>query len=166
MSGHFLALLLIFGLGHPAREPLDTAKTVPVKSRIPCDGYGAPEENVKVHATFSAGGGAREFAVSRFQNEKCSVDVHVKCLHTRKAGWHDVWSSGNSGESANVILPLGACYAWGSSEPAEYVLSGWYQDSDKKAAWHQATVKQVSSEPEVFEFTDPSGGTARLEIRR
>jgi hypothetical protein len=32
--------------------------------------------------------------------------------------------------------------------------------------WHQATIQQVSTLPEVYEFTDPKGGTARLEITR
>jgi hypothetical protein len=66
------------------------------------------------------------------------------------------------------MLPLSSCYEWGSTEAAQYVLSGWYQEgaADPKVAWHQSTIKQVSTEPEVYEFTDPNGGTARLEISR
>ena len=56
----------------------------------------------------------------------------------------------------------------GTSALAQYVLSGWYKEgaADSKEAWKQAPLKPVSTEPEVYEFTDPNGGTARLEIRR
>jgi hypothetical protein len=118
--------------------------------------------------TFPSGAWAREFVVSRFQDEGCKVDVKVKCLHKEKAGWRDVWSAANLQPSAHAMLPLSSCYTWASTEAAQYVLSGWNQEgaSDPKLAWHQATVKQVSAEPEVYEFTDPKGGTARLEIKR
>jgi hypothetical protein len=167
MSSYFLALLLIFGLGHPARDPVDPAKSVPLRSRIPCDGYGAPEEAVKTQVTFSPGGSAREFAVSRFQNEKCGIDVGIKCLHKEKAGWRDVWTAASAPPLSNSILPLSSCYAWGSRDPAQYVLSGWYQEgADPKSAWRQVIVKQTSAKPEVYEFTDSNGATARLEIKR
>jgi hypothetical protein len=168
MSIQFLALLLIFGLGRPAREPVDAAKSAHLSSRIPCDGQTAPEDDVSVQVTFSSGAWAREFVVSRFQNEKCEVNVKVKCLHKEKAGWRGVWSSESAQPSANSTLPLGSCYAWGSSEPAQYILTGWYKEGarDSKLEWRQATMKQVSSKPELYEFTDPNGGTARLEITR
>ena len=172
MSSNFLALLLIFGLGHPAREPVDPAKSAQLHSRIPCDGYGAPEDLLRLQATFSSGGSAREFVVSRYHTERCEVDVKVKCLHHEKPGWRDVWSAANVEPTAHALLPIGSCYEWGSNAPAQYVLSGWYQEaasdskSASKAAWRQPTVKQVSAEPEVYEFADPNGGTARLEIKR
>jgi hypothetical protein len=172
MSGNFLSLLLIFGLGHPAREPVDPAKSAPLHSRIPCDGFGSPEDLLRLHATYSAGGSDREFVVSRYHTERCEVDVKWKCLHHEKAGWRDVWSAPNTEPSAQALVPIGACYEWGSNVPAQYVLSGWYQEnppdgkSASKAIWRQVPVKQVSAQPEVYEFADPNGGTARLEITR
>lgn len=165
---HFFALLLIFGLGHPAREPVDPAKSAPLRSRIPCDGQTDPEDNVSVQATFSSGDWAREFIVSRFQEDTCEVNLKIKCLHHEKEGWYDAWSVASAQPSAKGMLPLSSCYAWGSSEPAQYILSGWYKEGapGSKLEWRQAPVKQVSAHPEVYEFTDPKGGTARLEIER
>jgi len=171
VNAHFLALLLIFGLGHHDREPVDPAKSVRVHSRIPCDGYGGPEEAVHTHVTFSSSsstvGAEREFIVNRFQNETCKINLGIKCLRKEKAGWHDAWSAASGETSANGILPLESCYEWGSKDPAQYILSGWYQEgaNDAKLVWRQATVKQVSSEPEVYEFSAPDGGTARIELK-
>lgn len=165
---YFFALLLIFGLGHPSREPVDQAKSAPLHSRIPCDGQTAPEDDVSVQATFPSGDWAREFVVSRFQKDTCEIDLKVKCLHHEKEGWYDVWSAASAQASTGGMLSLGACYARGSSEPAQYVVSGWYKEGvpGSKLEWRQVPIKQVSSHPEVFEFTDPKGGTARLEIER
>ena len=118
--------------------------------------------------TFSTGAWAREFVLSRYQDYKCELDVKGKCLHKDKAGWRDVWSAANVQLSARALLPLSSCYTWNSSEPAQYILSGWYQEGapDSKIPWRQDAIKQISSVPEVYEFTDPNGGTARLEITR
>ena len=168
MSSCFLAFLLIFGLGHPKQDPVDPTKSAKLHSRLLCDGYGAPEDLVRIQVTYSPGAWAREFVVSRYQDEKCEVDVKVKCLHREKEGWRDVWSAANVQPSAHAMLPLSSCYTWGSTEAAQYILSGWYQEgpADPKMPWHQATMQQVSTIPEVYEFTDPKGGTARLEITR
>ena len=165
---YFFALLLIFGRGHPSREPVDQAQSIPLHSRIPCDGQTAPNDNVSVQATFASGDWAREFVVSRFQKDACEIDLKVKCLHHEKEGWRDVWWAASEQPSTNSTVPLGSCYAWGSSEPAQYIVSGWYKEgaAGSKLEWQQAPIKQVSSRPEVFEFTDPKGGTARLEINR
>jgi hypothetical protein len=180
MNAHFFALLLIFGLGHPARDPVDPAKGVQLHSRIPCDGNGGPEEAVHVKATFSSGApsssstaaaAAREFVVSRYQTDKCSVETMLQCWHKARSGWHEAWSAASNAPGAQPsvsdILPLVSCNEWGSTEAPQYVLSGWYQEgSEAKPMWRQGTVKQISSQPEVYEFTDPGGGTARLEIKR
>lgn len=168
MGSQFLALLLIFGLGHPAREPVNPAKSAPLRSRIPCDGQTAPQDDVRVQATFSSGAWAREFVVSRFQKEACEVNLKIKCLHHEKASWRGVWSAESVQPSATGTLPLDSCYAWRSSEPAQYIVSGWYKEGapGAKLEWRQATIKPVSTQPEVYEFTDPQGGTARLEIDR
>ena len=180
MNAHFFALLLIFGLGHPARDPVDPAKGVQLHSRIPCDGFGGPEEAVHVQVTFSSGApsssattaaAGREFVVSRLQTDKCSVETMFQCWHKPRTGWHDVWSAASNAPGAQPssgdILPLASCNEWGSSEAPQYVLSGWSQEgSEAKPMWKQGTVKQVSSQPEVYEFADTNGGTARLEIKR
>jgi hypothetical protein len=168
VTAQFFAFLLIFGLGHPSREPVDPAKSIPLHGRIPCDGFGAPEDAVHVQVTFSSGSDMpREFVVSRFEHERCEVNLEIKCLHKEKAGWHDVWTAENAQPSSKTILPLSSCYEWGSKEPARYILSGWYQETaGSKPLWHQVPVKQVSSQPEVYEFTAPNGGTAQIQIGR
>ncbi len=168
MSSYFLLFLLIFGLGHPKQDPVDPAKSAKLVSRIPCDGYGAPEDLLRIKVSYSTGAWAREFVVSRYQDYKCEVDVKGKCLHKIKEGWRDVWSAPNEQPAAHAMLPVSSCYEWGSKELAQYILSGWYQEgaADPKLPWRQATLKQVSTVPEVYEFTDPNGGTARLEITR
>ena len=168
VSAYFFGLLLIFGLWKPDRDPLDTAKTVSLRSRIPCDGYTAPEDDVQMQVTFSSGSWAREFVISRFHKESCEVNVKIKCLHHEKEGWDAVWTARSVQPTTSGIMYLGSCYAWGSSEPAQYVLSGWYKEGgpDSKLLWRQAIVKQVSAKPEVYEFSDPNGETARLLVTR
>ncbi len=168
MSSNFLALLLIFGLGHPSREPVDAAKSAQLHSRLPCDGYGAPEDLLKIKTTFSSGGSAREFTISRIETDKCSVESMFQCWHKPRTGWHDIWSAINNEPSATATIPISSCDAWGSTAPAQYILSGWYRDtaSNSKDEWHQGTLKQVSAQPDVYEFTDPSGGSAHIEIIR
>ncbi len=167
--------LLIFGLGHPAREPLDPAKAAKLTSRRACDGFGAPEELLRIQVSFPsgpAGAGSREFLLSRFRDEKCELDVKGKCLHRIKAGWQDVWTADNTQPSAKALVPITSCYEWGSKELAQYMLSGWYKEvgpdskNESKIPWQQAPAKQLSTTPEVYEFTDPHGATARLEITR
>lgn len=156
-------LLLIFGLGHPTREPLDPAMGFQLHSRIPCDGYGAPEDLLRMRPTFSKAS-VQEFVISRYHTERCQVDVKGKCLHREKAGWRDVWASS---VEEKALVPIGSCYQWGSKDPSQYVLSGWYNEgTEQKPLWHQVRIKQVSEKPEVYEFADPSGGAARIEIAR
>ena len=156
---------LIFGLGHPAHEPLDPAMGYQLHSRIQCDGYGSPEDLLRMRPSFSKAG-AQEFVVTRYHTERCELDIHGKCLHHEKAGWRDVWSSVNDASNP-ALVPIGSCYKWGTGDPAQYVLSGWYnQGTEQKPMWHQARIKQVSEKPEVYQFTDPSGGTASLEVSR
>ena len=137
-------------------------------TRIPCDGFGAPEDLLRIKPTFSSGGSLREFVISRYEVHKCSVETMFQCWHKPRVGWYEVWSFSSAEPAANAQVPIDSCNEWGSTEPAQYTLSGWYQErpSDSKAAWKQIPVKQVSSQPEVFEFADPSGATARLQITR
>jgi len=167
VSANFLALLLIFGLGHHARDPVDAAKGIQLHTRIPCDGFGAPEDLLRIKASFSTGGSLRQFLISRYEVDKCTVETMFQCWHKPRAGWHDVWSFSSAEPPANAQVPIDSCNEWGSTEPAQYVLSGWYQEgSESKPVWRQVPAKQVSTQPEVYEFADPSGATARLEITR
>lgn len=171
VSAQFLALLLIFGFGHPSREPIDAAKGVHLHSRIPCDGFGDPQEAVHVQATFSKGATPRQFIVSRELVDKCQVESMFQCWHKPRTDWHMVWSASNDAPDAkpseNGIVPLASCNDFGSKEPPQYVLTGWYrEDTDTKPYWRQSAVKQVSTQPEIYEFSDPKGGTARIQIGR
>ena len=55
-----------------------------------------------------------------------------------------------------------------SKDPPQIVLSGWYRElgPDPKRPWKQAVLKKLDSRWETYEFTDPAGGTARIEITR
>ncbi len=48
------------------------------------------------------------------------------------------------------------------------MLTGWYREagSDPDRPWKQAELKKVPSRWETYEFADPDGGTARVEIAR
>jgi hypothetical protein len=145
---------------------IDLSQTVPLSARRTCDGYSSPEDHPAVKASFSDGGWDRSFTVSVFQKSACKVDVKVKCLDTRKEGWRDVWTIQNTDPSKSDLLSLRSCYAWGTSEAAQYVLSGWYREGsdNPKLPWKQAPLKKLSSSPDVYEFSDTKGGTARLTL--
>lgn len=165
-----LAIVLAFTAYARSKNPpppLDVKETVPLKPRIACDGQTAPEDHLVVKTTYSAGGLAKTFKVESFRKSSCKVDV-VKCFDKVKEGWIDVWSMPSDQSRQTSTLALRSCYEWGQADPAQYVLSAWYKDPDAgpKTPWKQLTVKQVSSVPEVYEFTDPKGGTGRLEIER
>jgi hypothetical protein len=142
------------------------SQSVQLASRIPCDGHSSPEDHPVAKATFSSGGWERSFTVSVFQKAACKVDVKVKCLDKQKEGWQDVWSVKSSGDVKKDMLSIRSCYSWGTAEPAQYILTAWYQEGEPnpKLPWKQAAVKKVSSAPDVYEFSDPQGGTGRLEI--
>jgi hypothetical protein len=168
-------LFLIFGFGHPSREPLDPAKGVQLHSRLPCNGDSAPEDLLRTQTTFSSGGAAREFLINRYEVDKCGVETMLQCWHKERIAWRRVWSADSVSSPdkataqapAKALVPIGSCYEWGRTDPAQYVLSGWYnQGTEAKPNWLQVPVKQVSSQPETYEFTDPMGGTAHLEITR
>ena len=84
---------------------------------------------------------------------------------------HSFWKQEFSVDSSHPetrSYGLDSCYELGSKDAPQYVLSGWYRDGgpDSKLPWKQAMVKQITSRWEVFEFTDPNGGTGRVEINR
>jgi hypothetical protein len=154
--------------GTKSSDVIDISKSVTISSRIPCDGATAPQDQVSAKASFSEGPSERSFMVSEFQQGSCKVNVKIHCFDKVKTGWRQDWAVTNTHPQTPSLLPLDSCYAWGSKEAAQYVVSGWYKPAgvNKKAPWVQATVKQVSSNPDVYEFTDAGGGTARLELSR
>jgi hypothetical protein len=147
-------------------EPVDVKKSVAVKSRIPCEASTSPEDQLRPRVTFSSGNSERSFTISVYEKDVCKVDLKVKCFHTAKAGFRDVWSTDSSHPPKTGTVDLRSCYEWGSPEPAQYMISGWYKEGgpNPKLPWKQAALKQVSTKPDVYEFTDPQGGTARLEL--
>jgi hypothetical protein len=164
-------LFLIFGFGHPSHEPLDPAKGVQLHSRLPCTGDTAPEDLLRVQTTFSPGGVAREFLINRYDVDKCSVETMFQCWHHERIAWRQVWSAESGAENtktpAKALVPIGSCQEWGSTQPSQFVLTGWYnQGTDAKPDWRQLPVKQAGSQPETYEFADPMGGTGHLEITR
>jgi hypothetical protein len=168
-----LIAVTVFGLSSDARSrhqdpDIDGSQTVRLVSRIPCDGYTAPEDHASVKAAFSDGGWERSFQVMTFRKATCKVDLKVKCVGSQPDGWREEWSIRSSAAERTGNLSLTSCYEWGQKEPAQHMLVGWYQEGgpDRKLPWKQAAVKQVSTNPDVFEFSDPKGGTARLEITR
>ena len=168
MNNYVLALFLIFGLGHAKQEPVDPAKGVPLHSRLKCDGYGAPEDLTRdPRDIFSRRLGA-PLPGEPLRNRPVRSGNDVSVSAQTRAGWREVWSAANDQPAAHAVLPISSCDDWGSTEPAQYILSAWYQEgaANPKLPWHQATVKQVSTLPEVYEFTDANGGTARLEMTR
>jgi hypothetical protein len=166
-----VALFLFSGsldakFGRKPERIFDTSLAAPLTSRLPCDGFTSPEDHPAAKATFSPGGWERSFTVSVFQRGKCRVDLKIKCADEQKEGWRDTWTTKNDAPSKSDELSLRSCYAWGTSEPAQYLLSAWYREGsgNPKLPWKQVPVKKVSANPDVYEFSDPQGGTARLEI--
>jgi hypothetical protein len=167
-----LAAFAAFGLSifsHAPQETIDPAKGVHISSRLPCDGSTNPQDEVILKATFSPGGWERAFNLSVFESKFCRfADFYFVCAKTGHDRWKQEWSIDNTGSQEIGRFDLNSCSAWGSSDPPQYVLTGSYKEgvTDKKLPWLQVPLKQVSSKPDVYEFTDPNGGTARLTITR
>ena len=169
----FFAIVAVALQGKLSRKSdhvIDLSKTLPLATHRSCDGYTSPEEHPAVEAQFSRDGSDRFFLVSVYQKSACKVDVKGKCLDKQVEGWQDVWTVHNTDEIRTDMLSLRTCYTWGTSEPAEYVLSGWYQAGEEnskqskkpKQAWVQAAIRKTSSTPDVYEFSDGQGGSAKL----
>ncbi len=165
------ALLLVLGLSLDARsthkdEIIDLSKGVPIASRVPCDGVTSPADDLPWHVSFSQGGWERAFNLNVHQEESCQLDLKLKCIGHQREGWQNDWITDSDRPATGGIVSLRSCYQWGTKEPAQYVLSGWYKEgsANPKLHWKQAVLKKVSSNPDVYEFSDPKGDTARLEI--
>ncbi len=158
-----------FARTHAVEEPVDPSKGAKLVSRIPCDGATNPEDQVSLATMFSPGGWERSFRIERFEGEYCKRgDLGFACVQKGRSLWKQEWSADSSVPSAIGSYGLASCSDWGSKDAPEIILTGWYRDSDPdpKRPWKQAEVKKAASRWEVYEFTDPNGGTARVEIGR
>jgi hypothetical protein len=152
-----------------AQDQVDRVQGVRIASRIPCDGATNPQEEVKLETTFSPGGWQRSFHLDMFESRYCKrLDLYFFCVMHGHDKWKHEWAQDSQGTPGAARYWTKACSGWGSKDAQEYILSGWYQEgvADRKLPWKQAAIKQVSEAPEVYEFTDAKGGTARLEIKR
>ena len=168
IAGSLTLSLLLFARSHEPEESLNAIKGVRIASRIPCDGSTNFQEEVSFHTTFSPGGWERSFRLDDFQAQYCKhVDLYFLCLK-HGHGWKESWSVDSLQPAGTERAWLKSCSEWGSVQASEYLLSGWYKEGRvaSKQPWKQAAIKQVSASPEIYEFTDPNGGTARVEIKR
>jgi len=164
----FIPMLAVLSYARtPSRsEGIDLKQTVKLESPIPCDGVTNPQQEIILDAHFSPEGWQRVFIVDNFQDESCQAGIGIKCFKRVPAGYRDDLIVDSDGTRHHW---LNSCRTWGSKEAAQYTLSGWYKEgpaSKKKLPWKQAPLKQVSTQPEVYEFTDPNGDKASVEIRR
>jgi hypothetical protein len=164
---------------------LDSSKGAKLASRIPCDGVTNPEDQVKLVSAFSAGTVEREFRINVYEDKYCKrMDLGFKCLEPGYALWKEDWSVSNSHPQGETgFYGLASCGEPSSAgagavqlrsgelvskDPPQIVLSGSYREPgpDPNRPWKQAELKKVDSRWETYEFTDPAGGTARIELTR
>jgi hypothetical protein len=164
-------------------EPLDPSKGAKLASRIPCDGVTNPEDQVKLIPTFAQGNMERAFRIDVYEDNYCKRgDLGFKCLQPGSGLWKQEWTVASSSPE-NGTYGLASCAEPGShgqgsaelgstkpgaTDAPQIVLTGWYREAgtDPKRIWKQAAVKKIDSRWETYEFTDPDGTTARLEIDR
>lgn len=159
----------VYARARRAGDLVDRVEGVRISSHWRCDGSTNPQEELDFETAFSPGGVARAFHLDVFESRYCKlVDVHFFCVIHGHDHWKHEWAQASQGPQGQARYWINACTAWGAENPQEYILSGWYQEGvgDRKAPWKQAVIKQVSATPEIYEFTDAGGGTARLEIKR
>src|SRR5450432_2970150 len=140
-----------------AQDLVDRVQGVRISSRLPCDGANNPQEDLKLETTFSAGGWQRSFHLDVFESQYCKrLDLSFFCAMHGHDHWKHEWVRDSQGNPGPERYWLNACAAWGSKAAPEYILSGWYQEgaASRKLPWKQAAIKQLSTTPEIYEFTD------------
>ncbi len=158
----------VFAKTHPG-DVVDRVQGVRIASHLPCDGDTNPQEDVQLSTTFSPGGWQRSFHLDVFESQYCKrLDLYFFCVMHGHDHWKHEWEQDAQGPQGSGRFWMNACAERGSKAAQDYILSGWYQEgpADRKLAWKQAAIKQVSTTPEVYEFTDAQGGTARAEVKR
>jgi hypothetical protein len=157
----------VFARSH-AEDVVDRVQGVRLASRLPCDGSTSPQEDLQFETTFSPGGGARAFHLDVFESQYCKrLDLYFFCVVHGRERWRHEWARESEGPPGPGRYWIDACAARGSKDAQEYILSGWYREgANRKLPWKQAAIKQVSATPEIYEFADANGGTARVEIKR
>ena len=163
-----LPVLAVLSYGRtPAKtEVIDLSQGVKLASNLPCDGATNPQQEIILEAHFSAAGGQLSFLIDNYQDETCIADIGIKCFKQVPAGWRDELRIDTDGA---IHYWLNSCRTWGSKDVAQYSLTSWYKETavkNKKQPWKQVSLKQVSAQPEIYEFTTPNGGTGRVEISR
>jgi|HubBroStandDraft_1064217.scaffolds.fasta_scaffold00711_14 hypothetical protein len=159
----------VYARSHHAEDLVDRVQGVRIASRLPCDGATNPQEEVKLETTFSPGGWQRSFHLDVFESQYCKrLDLYFFCVVHGHERWKHEWAQDSQGTPGPARYWIDACSKWGSKDAQEYILSGWYREgpADRKLPWKQAAIKQVSAAPEIYEFADSNGGTARVEINR
>ncbi len=158
---------------NPKEAPVDSTLGVPLKSRIPCDGATNPEDQVGLTTTFSPGGWEREFRIEVYEDKYCKRgDLGWACVQPGHVQWKQEWSADSTVSTAASTYGLSSCETWGSKDKPQIILTGWYKETtgdkkiDEKEVWKQVEVKKVASRWETYEFTDPKGGTAQVQIDR
>lgn len=157
----------------PKEAPVDSTLGVPLASRIPCDGATNPEDQVSLATTFSPGGWERSFRIEVFEDKYCKRgDLGWACVQPGHALWQREWSAVSGSASSVGTFGLSSCDALGSKEAPRILLTGWYKKpgADAKQAkqelWKQVQIRKTASRWETYEFTDPNGGTASIELVR
>jgi hypothetical protein len=157
---------------HKAEHTIDPALSAKLTSRIPCDGAASPEDHPIVKTSFPPGGLERSFTITTYQKGGCKFDAKVKCLNKEVEGFYNSWTVSSTAPALKADqVSLRSCYAWGSSEPAQYLLSAFVASGErnpkhphKAAPMKQVAVKKTGSNPDVYEFSDPQGGNGRIEL--
>ena len=162
----------------PKEAPVDATLGVKLTSRIPCDGVTNPEDQINLVTAFSPGGWERSFRIETFESKYCKRgDLGWACIQPGHTLWKQEWSAANSAPAGSApssapgatgSFGLPSCEEQGSKEAPQIILTGWYKEGtgDPNQAWKQVAVKKVASRWETYEFTDPNGGTARVELDR
>lgn len=163
-----IPVLAVFSYARPPAktDTIDLSQGVKLESNLPCDGATNPQQEIILSAHFSPAGGQLSFVIDNYQDETCQADIGIKCFKHIPAGWRDELRIEADG---TTHYWLNSCRTWGSKDVAQYTLTSWYKEpavKKKKQPWKQVSLKQVSTQPEVYEFTAPNGGTGRVEITR
>lgn len=159
----------VYARAHRAEDLVDRVQGVRISSRAPCDGATNPQEELKFETTFSPGGWQRAFHLDAFETKYCKrLDLYFFCVLHGHDRWKHEWAQDNQGPPGAGRYWINTCSAWGAQDSQSYVLSGWYREgaANSKLPWKQAAIKQVSTAPEIYEFADGNGGTARVKIER